>query len=408
MADRVESNEKKGKAAENNQSTCGDSKNNQVRMDYTASSLTASSSNQASSSNHHQSVVSASQSKPLEPKTFLNTPADVDLCSLWLFEYRSEAAVSSYWNDQTSLLFKQTSCRQLPTVLQKDSQCKACRARSSGDIRAFPNIQHWKHERQGSQTKIPPPPIFPLVNQTANKASYQHPIFPSTFNQPAKNKAELIYLQNLIATSLKPILEHELKWYQDDQSVSFIGRDISTVTCCSYCFTTLIGSDWMCEMCGEEACQDCYALFTGTKASQEESNDIQPNQKNSHMEVSHLAEDEIPSYFKRFNDCNLAGKSNQQSPVYNLSSIEQYLYKPPGLESDLYYKISAQTLASNPSFIEIVLVSGCPLVIIPFKLVVATPVISPNLLELLDIWGFWLNWSEMKEFKKIQFSKSHQ
>ncbi|KAH9814465.1 hypothetical protein DFH28DRAFT_309816 [Melampsora americana] len=193
MADGVESNVKKGQVYENNQSKCGDPENNQVRTNYRASSLTASSSNQASSSNHHQSVVSTSQSEPFEPKTFLNTPSNVNLRSLWLSDHYSEAAVESYWNDQRSQLFKLLESN--PNFLTQSSShnhhhshlpVAPTATTISQDIISSPSSlpkppKVLTSHLSPAQVKTPPyqispPPIFPLVNQTKNQTSLQHPI----------------------------------------------------------------------------------------------------------------------------------------------------------------------------------------------------------------------------------------
>lgn len=290
------------------------------------------------------------------------------------------------------------SCLRLPIQLSK-YRCSSCIRKQTGSLCAFVHIRSWIRSKETNE--IVGGPVFEAENRTESQTSYRFAKFPTEFNQiPSLN--QVIELRKVVGRSLKPVLERELKEFQNDddyQRVKFIGRRIDVLTRCDYCSVTLIGVAWMCQRCGNEACVNCYRILKSVCDHEDihQDEDQDPDESiedydqidkldfhchsnwlkrlrfcvkafgskhdpSYHIKISHLTHQEISNYLNEI-DRTLELDSSTTTPPSTPFPLDSYLYHPSDSESDPYYRIDVGTLEAHRQVFDQIWASGVALVV---------------------------------------------
>ncbi|GAA5955218.1 hypothetical protein JCM3765_003248 [Sporobolomyces pararoseus] len=141
---------------------------------------------------------------------------------------------------------QQTTC--LSKKIDGQMRCFQCVARSIGHGCCFLGIRSFGVDRGGT---IVTPPIF-----LDTKAADDIPRFTKTHVSPLSDQYNQL-MRTWLAPQLLPLVVQERE-HAEDPATKRERLDLTVHSLCDTCNTSILGSEWMCSICGRVTCRTCH------------------------------------------------------------------------------------------------------------------------------------------------------
>ncbi|GAA5943866.1 uncharacterized protein JCM15063_006533 [Sporobolomyces koalae] len=159
-------------------------------------------------------------------------------------------------------MLQQTTC--LSKKIDGQIRCCQCIARAIGQGCCFQGIRSFG---VNAEAQIVTPPVF-----LDTKLPDDVPQFTKQLIAPISDQYNQL-MRTWLAPQLLPIVERERK-HAEDAGTKRLRLDLTTLSLCDTCNTSILGSEWMCSTCGRVACRTCYQTLSDLE--QREAAGLQP------------------------------------------------------------------------------------------------------------------------------------